>query len=247
MKIRTDDIHRTNLTKYEWVNQFINGEILDITCGKYLSYASSRLLLENNVTEIWSIDILENYEKIVVRKNKNGKITLETKTKEEFDVKKFDIILGFNILSVTENINESIKFIFEHLKNNGQAILSVNNEDKLSNNKYDLNTKDLNLFTKKLLEINLKSYTSNIEFFLQGIIGIDYKEKFKNNSNSKLRKFILKSDKMYNLYFKYLRSSKNKISNINEKRQNKKTHRYEIIPFDEKINPQFMIAKCKKL
>ena len=52
---------------------------------------------------------------------------------------------------------------------------------------------------------------------------------------------------MYNFYFKYLRSSKKKISNINEKIQNKKTYRYKIIAFDQKINPLFTIIKCKKL
>jgi len=247
MKIRTDDIYRTNIIKYEWVNQFVNGKILDITCGKYLSYASSKLLLENNVTELWSIDILENYESIILRKIKNGKIIFERKNKKEFDLIEFDSILGFNFLSIAENIDESIKFIFNHLKKNGEVILSITNEDKLSDNENDLITKDLNLFTKNILETNLKSYASSIEFFLQGIIGTDYKEKFKNNSNSKLRKIILKSKKMYNFYFKYLRSSKKKISNINEKIQNKKTYRYKIIAFDQKINPLFTIIKCKKL
>lgn len=246
MKIRTDDIYRTNIIKYEWVNQFINGKILDITCGKYLSYASSELLLENNVTEVWNIDILENYENITLRKIKNEKITFERKNKEEFDLIKFDTILGFNILSVTENIEESIKFIFNHLKENGKVILSISNDDKLLNSNHDLITKDLNLFTKNTLETYLKSYFNDIEFFLQGTVGLNYKKKFENNSKSKIRKTLLKSDKIYNFYFRYLRGIKKKISNINENIQNKKKHRYEIISFNKEINPLFTIVKCKK-
>jgi len=247
MKIRTDDIYRTNLIKYNWANQFIDGKILDITCGKYLSYASSKLLLENKVNEIWSIDILENYEKIIVRKIKNGKILFQIKTKEELNLNKFDFILGFDILSVAKDVNENIKFIFKYLKNNGEVILSLSNDDKLPNNDYDLITKELNLFTKNSLEKNLKLYSNKMEFFIQGTIGVDYKEKFKNNSNSKLRKILLKSDRAYSFYFNYLRDIKNKISNINEKRQYKKTHRYDILPFNEKINSKFLIIKCKKV
>jgi len=246
MKIRTDDIYRTNMTKYEWVNQMINGKILDITCGKYLSYSSSKLLLENNVTEIWNMDILEKEQNITLRKIENKKILFFKKNMEELNNEKFDVILGFDALSITDDISKTIKFIFEHLEDNGQAILSVSNDDKLLNNEYDLDTKDLNLFTKNMLEKQIKPYANNLEFFLQGTIGIDYKEKFMNNT-SRLKKILSKSEKTYNIYFKYLRNTKKKISNIKEKRKNKKTLRYEIIPFNEQLNPLFTIVKCKKL
>ena len=38
MKIKTGDIYRLDTTKYKWANQFVTGKVLDITCGKYLSY-----------------------------------------------------------------------------------------------------------------------------------------------------------------------------------------------------------------
>ena len=47
MKIRTGDIYRIEMPKYEWLNQFAHGRILNITFGKYLDYASSKLLLKN--------------------------------------------------------------------------------------------------------------------------------------------------------------------------------------------------------
>ncbi len=170
MKIRTGDIYRIDWSKYYWANQFIFGKVLHITCGKYMNYATSKLLLENNTNEIWNIDILDIQEYITVRKIDKGKIIFQIKNKKELDLMKFDTILAFNMLSVTDSIDESIKFIFKYLNNNGIAIVSTINDDKLVNRNDDLVTKDLNIITKNTLQQNLQSYFNNIEFFFQGTI-----------------------------------------------------------------------------
>jgi len=243
MKIRTGDIYRIEWSKYYWANQFSFGKVLHITCGKYMNYALSKLLLENNTHEIWNIDILDIQEHITVRKIDKGKIIFQTKNKKELDLMKFDTILAFNILSITDSVDESIKFIFENLNNNGIAIISIINDDKLEHRNDDLVTKDLNIISKNTLQQNLQSYFNNIEFFFQGTIK---NENVTNNLRSKITNKITNKYKIYNFYLKYFRASKKNISKIIKNRENKNTHRYEIIPFNEKINPMFTIVKCKK-
>ena len=58
MKIRIRDIYRIHLTKCEWAKQFAVGKVLDMSCGKLLSYTISKLLLENNANEVWNLDFL---------------------------------------------------------------------------------------------------------------------------------------------------------------------------------------------
>lgn len=247
MKIRTGDIYLVEMAKYTWANQFTIGKVLDITCGKYLNYAASKLLLENNTDEVWSFDLLDIQEYVTLRKLDHKKISYQIKNKKEIDSVKFDTILAFNILSVTDNVNEILKFIFNHLNSNGTAILSIVNDDRLPDNNHDLITKDLNLFSKNNFEQTLKSYFNYLEFFSQGTVTYDEKkENIKQKLKIKIRNFFLKSINRYNFYFKYLRFLDIFFTNLARNKENKKTHRYEIIPFYEKNKPLFSIAKCKK-
>ena len=247
MKIRTGDIYRINMVKYNWANQFVVGKVLDITCGKYLNYAASKLLLENNTDEVWSLDLLDIQQYITLRKLDNEKITYQIKNKKELDLLKFDTILAFDILSFTDNVNEILKFIFDHLNSNCTAIISIINDDRSLNSNHDLITKDLNLFSKNSFEQTLKSYFNNIAFFSQGTVTSNDKEGcIKIRLRIKIRNFFLKSVKLYNFYFNYLRFISIFLTNMAINKENEKTHKYEIIPFHEESKPLFTIAKCKK-
>jgi hypothetical protein len=248
MKIRTGDIYRIEMPKYEWLNQFAHGRILNITFGKYLDYASSRLLLKNNVNEIWNIDLLDNQEYVSVRKLNAGKITYELKKKKEIELLKFDIIIAFNILSITDNIDEILKLISKHLELNGTTVISIINNDNLSNHPTDLITKDINLFSKNDFEKKLKMLFNEISFFSQGTITVN--EKREENISTKFRKkiknFLLGSSNRFNFYAKYLKPIHKPISKINKNAENKITKRYQIIPLKDKSKPMFTIAICKK-
>jgi|APSaa5957512535_1039671.scaffolds.fasta_scaffold24300_4 hypothetical protein len=248
MKIRTGDIYRINLTKYKWVNQFVSGKVLNITCGKYLNYSSSKLLLENNADEVWSHDFLDIQQNNSLRKLHKGKITYQIKNKKELNLLKFNTILAFDILSVTDNVNESLKFIFDHLNYNGTAIISIINDDKSPNNNHDLITKNLNLFTKKELEQMLNSYFSNITFFSQGII-TDIEKSIENTRltfKRKLLNFLLKPIQNQIFYIKYITPMRKRRTKLRHRKEGISSKKYEISPTNEREQPLITIVVCKK-
>lgn len=247
MKIRTGDIYRIQSVKYKYATQFASGKVLDITYGKYLDYVKSELLLKNGAKEIWSLDLLDVEQYLTLRQLDNNKIVYQRKSKDELDLMSFDTILAFNILSIVDDYNDTLKFIFDHLNSNGTAIISIINDDKLLDSDHDLITKDLNLFSKNSFEQTLKSYFNNIVFFSQGTVTFNDKEvDIKIRLRIKIRNFFLKSVKQYNFYLKPLHSINTLLTNMIRNKENKKTHRYEIIPFHEESKPLFTIARCKK-
>lgn len=248
MKIRTGDIYRLDMTKYEWANQFVVGKVLDITCGKYLNYSSSTLLLENNADEIWGLDIIDTQQYVTLRKLDKEKIIYKIKNKKELDSLKFDTILAFNILSITENVDETLKFIFKHLMPNGTVIISIVNDDNTLNSNHDLVTKDLNIFSKNDFEETLKSYFNNITFFSQGTVSSKNKKEWgiKIRLRIKIKNLFLKSIESYNFYLKYLQFIHKFFVKKNRSKENRKMHKYEITPFHKEIQPLFTITKCKK-
>jgi len=248
VKIRTGDIYRLQMTKYRWANQFVNGKVLDFTCGKFLSYTTSKLLLENNVKEIWGYDILENQEYVTIRKIKENKIKYEIKSKSELIESKFDYIIAFNILSITENVSETIELIKTHLNTDGIALISIVNDDETLDSEHDLMTKELNLFSMKNFEYILKSHFKENIFFSQGIVTSIKSDKrdFRNLIRGMIKKFFLKSTNRYEFYLKNLKFLHKSASNINKNIKNKKMQKYKISEFNGKIEPMFIIAKCKK-
>lgn len=246
MKIRTGDIYRLQMVKYKWANQLATGKVLDITCGKYLNYSASKLLLEKNVDEVWNLDLLDNQEYVSLRKLDNNKIVYQIKNKKEVESLKFDTVLGFNILSITDNVSDTLKFISDHLNPKGIAIISIINDDKSINSNHDLNTKNIRLFSKKDFEENLYRHFKNITFFSQGKVTNNKKETIKSKIRIKIKTFFLKSANRYNFYLKNLQFLHKSLSKMSRNKEIRKTQRYEIIPFDEENQPMFTIAKCKK-
>jgi hypothetical protein len=236
------------MTKYKWANKFTRGKVLDISQGKHLSYSSSVLLLENNTNEIWNLDFLDIQQYVSLRKLDKDKITYQLKDRKELDSIKFDTILAFNILSTTENINKTLKFIFEHLNQNGILITSIINDDLMPDSNHDLITNDLNLFSKNELEENLKLYFKNISFFSQGIISNNNNKENALNAwiRIKIKDFFFKSIERYNFYIKYFKFAHYFIVKKNRNKEDKQTNKYEITPFDDEKQSMFTIVKCKK-
>ena len=152
MKIRTDDIYRVEKTKYHFANSIISGKVLDITYGKYLDFTKSKLLLDHNVDEVWSLDLLDEKQHVILRKLNEGKITFEKHPKSKLDTISFDAILSFNIFSIVNNVQDNLEFISNHLTNSGISIISIVNDDGISDAPHDLLTKDLFLFSKSEFE-----------------------------------------------------------------------------------------------
>lgn len=249
MKIRTSDIYRTEYAKYQYASKLISGKVLDITYGKYLDYTKSKLLLENNCNEVWSLDILDINQYVTLRKLNNDKITVEIKSKKELDSINFDSILGFNIISVTDNIDETLKFIKNHLKHNGIGILSITNDDGCDDNHHDLLSKDLNLFSNTDFQIILKKYFNNVMLISQGNITHQKLSatKVKINLKLKLRNYFLHSIKSLNFYLKYVRPIQNFLTTSKQTFKNEKTQKYDIVHIDDDKKMLFTIAVCKNI
>jgi len=249
MKIRTDDIYRVEKTKYHFANSIISGKVLDITYGKYLDFTKSKLLLDHNVDEVWSLDLLDEKQHVILRKLNEGKITFEKHPKSKLDTISFDAILSFNIFSIVNNVQDNLEFISNHLTNSGISIISIVNDDGISDAPHDLLTKDLFLFSKSEFEKNLKNYFHNVELFSQGIVTPKnhHESKIKNMFKIKLRNFFLGSTKHLNFYLKYIRPIQNHFVTTKQNLEIKKIQKYEITPFDEKKKPLFTIAVCKNI
>lgn len=248
MKIRTSDIYRTEIAKYQYASKLISGKILDITYGKYLNYTKSKLLLENGCNEIWSLDLLDLNPYVTLRKLNNDKTTFEIKNKKDLDSISFDAILGFNLLSIVDDVDEHLKFIIDHLKHNGISILSVVNDDGSDDNPHDLLSEDINLFSKVDLENVLKKYFNNVVLFSQGIIFSKKlpSTKIKVTLKLKLRNYFLRSLKNLNFYLKYVRPIQNFLVTSKQTIKNEKIQKYDIVPFNDDKKMLFTIAVCKK-
>ena len=142
MKIRTGDIYRVQYAKYNFCSQFVSGKVLDITCGKYLDFLKSDLLLKNGAKEVLSLDLLNDDQFITSRYLEKKKIVCQIKNKKELDSMDFDLILAFDVLSTVDDFDDTLKFISKHLKSNGTSIISIVNDDGYDDNTHDLFTKE---------------------------------------------------------------------------------------------------------
>ena len=249
MKIKTGDIYREQFVKYEFACKFAPEKILDITYGKYLDFAKSKLLLTKGAKEVWSLDLLDDEQYLVLRKlNSNGKIHFQIKDKKELDRIKFDTILAFNILSITANNDKTLKFICNCLSPNGNAVLSIMNDDTSLDKPHDLLTPDLKHLSKNDFEKNLKVYFNDIVFFSQGTIPHikTSQGNVKLMIKIKLRNFFLKSVKHLNFYKKYVEPIQNFITKSIHNMKNKATKKYDLIPYEKRKKPLFIIVVCKK-
>ena len=129
MKIRTSDIYRVQSAKYDFCTQFVSGNVLDITCGNYLDFVKSNLLLKNGAKEVFSLDLLNDDQFIISRRLEKGKIICHMKNKKELDSIHFDTIIAFDVLSTVENFDNILKFISNNLKSNGTSIISIVSDD----------------------------------------------------------------------------------------------------------------------
>ena len=248
MKIRTDDIYRIQSVKYKSVTSFVSGKVLDITYGKYLDYSKSKLLLKSGTKEVWSFDLLDVEPYLTLRQLNNDRIIYQLKNKDILNSISFDAVLAFNVLSIVDNYNDTLKFISKCLKSDGTAIISIVNDDGYQDNPHDLLTNDLTLFSKNDFEKNLKMYFGSVIFFSQGTV--DHKKISDKNMKVvfkiKLRNFFLKSITRLNFYLKYIQPVQSLFVKSKQNIENKKTQRYDVTKFIEAKHPLFLIAICKK-
>lgn len=252
MKIKTGDIYREQIPRYVLAKKFDSKKILDFTYGKFMDYFKSELFLNNGANEVWSLDLLDNEQYLTLREfNERKKINLQIKDKNELKTKKFDLIIGFNVLSIINQPNKFLNNISELINDDGVAIISVLSKNLLKNVPYK-KSENLNFFTKNELDTNLKKYFNKIDYFYQENID-DIHDKYNVTKNGKiksvlrikLREFFLKSENRRMFYVKYVQP-KYKAIRKNKNKTKPNPAKYDIVSFSKKQNELFIIAVCKK-
>ena len=243
-----DNAYKKQLGRYEFAIKYCSGKTLDYSFASIMSYHGSKILLDNNVEEIFSHDISNKYEEISNRKlDFNKKIIYsnfnETHIHENNSV---DCIIFSELVNEKNTSENRLNYFNKILKSNGILIISTLNKnnkslifDNKSNNDY---------FSKSEFIELLENNFSNIELFSQKLISkkdMKYKKfrlftKLKIKTRFFLSMLLLKFDKKSNFYNSYIKNqSQDKTLKINSKD-------YSIIPYKKNHNPLFFVAVCNK-
>jgi 2-polyprenyl-3-methyl-5-hydroxy-6-metoxy-1,4-benzoquinol methylase len=218
LKINIGDIYRDQKSKYDFVGTFSSEKILDITFGKFFDFAKSELLFLRGAKEIWNLDLLNDDQYVTIRKiNNSGTISFEKRNISELWHTKFNLILSFNVLRITFNMDSILKIIQNCLLNDGLAIISILNNDALFNNHSNLISSKEKSFSIKNFENKLDSFFHDVDLFSQGEIlqmekyskNIKYKKNTLGNITTSAKKifkvFFNSNNALQFLYLNYLR------------------------------------------
>ncbi len=137
--VTKSEIIKNDIFRYNFIEKFIEGKILDHKPNIFTSYNSAKILLEKKVTEVNLFISLSDNE--FTTRSKNNKNIIKFQIKKNINLKEnFDSVISFQNLN-EKNSQEYLKFYHNVLKNNGILILSVSNKRKNSNdeNQFDLN------------------------------------------------------------------------------------------------------------
>ena len=193
------EIIKNNIFRYNFIKKFLNGKIFDHQQNTFTTYTSAKILLENNVSEVYSSNNLKSKEKNLRKYNKKLEIDFSIKIIKNYK-NYFDSIISFENIT-KKNFSENIENYFEGLKENGILIISVLNNVQDENN--------INKFTldelKKLMNLKFKI----LEVYSQRFIQKPVNEK--NTNMKKIRKelsnVLKKIDKNRKFYIKYLQKN----------------------------------------
>ena len=253
MKVNIGDIYREQKSNYNFVSEFSSGKILDITFGKYLDFTKSELLLSKKITEIWSLDLLNNDQYLTIRKlDSNKNIIFHKENIEELKHIKFNSIFSFNLMQLTYNISPALEIIKNCLSPNGVVVISILNSDiYLNSNK--------NLLSIIKFKQELDSFFSDVVLFSQGNSTqlAQYTEKVSSKTllvskksliKRNIKKFFKLNNTLQLFYLKNLLPLFQKYKNLRRKKKFKiDPNKYDIIPFDKKNSPVSVLAVCKKI
>jgi cyclopropane fatty-acyl-phospholipid synthase-like methyltransferase len=232
------EIIKNNIFRYNFIKKFLNGKIFDHQQNTFTTYTSAKILLENNVSEVYSSNNLKSKEKNLRKYNKKLEIDFSIKIIKNYK-NYFDSIISFENIT-KKNFSENIENYFEGLKENGILIISVLNNVQDENN--------INKFTldelKKLMNLKFKI----LEVYSQRFIQKPVNEK--NTNMKKIRKelsnVLKKIDKNRKFYIKYLQKNISKMDSYNENLKQIPNEDYIPIKYDKNHEPMYLILICRK-
>lgn len=232
------EIIKNNIFRYNFIKKFLNGKIFDHQQNTFTTYTSAKILLENNVSEVYSSNNLKSKEKNLRKYNKKLEIDFSIKIIKNYK-NYFDSIISFENIT-KKNFSENIENYFEGLKENGILIISVLNNVQ--------NENDINKFTldelKKLMNLKFKI----LEVYSQRFIQKPVNEKNTNMEKirTELSNVLKKIDKNRKFYIKYLQKNISKIDSYNENLKQIPNEDYIPIKYDKNHEPMYLILICRK-
>jgi len=242
--------------KYNFIKNYLHGNILDVTNGTFFSYTASKLLFSNeNINEIWNFDITNSEKNFSCRRFSKNKIYLETKN--DLPEKYFDFVISSNSIEFSPNSSSHIDFLSQLLTDTGMLIIRFTNKELSSkiNFRIDYNDLPITEFSKNDIDILLENKFSNIDFFSQRLIDNNDLQtknsklftKFQLKVESLLKDILLKLDKKQKFYIKFIQGDHwQPKKTIFSKNITIDPTIFEPVPYNKSHKPLFLIAMCSK-
>jgi len=233
------EIIKNNIYRYKFIQKFVDGKIFDHQSNTFTTYHSSIILLENNVTEIYSCRTLLSKE-IDVRKKQHGKILFSSIKRENYELF-FDGIISFENLN-KNNFSKNLEKYFKFLKEDGVLVLAIKNKQKGFDNDYTFSINEL----KEKIRIKFDIIEIFSQRFLEKTNDTQIDIKI-----SKIRKamaqILKRVDKNKQFYIKYIQKNVTKFDTHIEKTKKIPDDDFFVKKYDKNIEPLYFILICKKL
>ena len=251
---RFRDYYREQKFRYEFAKTFAKGRILNINYLFESEYSGSKVLL-GNASEVWHHNSDTDSNELIIRTiGDDNLIKIQKSNFDKTSDKFFDTIVSFEAIQYAKDPEKQINDYFDLLTNDGILIISTANKNTSSFYNSEHVIDDTKEFTKDdFLEL-LGQKFPDIKLYSQRLLS--KKETIsKSFSNTKAKialrniakKILLKVDKNSNFYKLHFQKTI-----VNLRQQKKKADsiylqkNYVPIPFNERDNPLYFLAVCKK-
>lgn len=239
----------SQIKRMDLIKENVQGKILFCSYGVNLQYTISKILLQNNCSEIWHFDFANPDENITIRKlNEKNEIQFVFGPKiDDIPEKTFDSIISSEELSYQKNPQDVITKYYKLLKNPGVLIAStVNSVSSIETIETDI--QKFGLSKDEFMKLFKKEFSNNKLYSQLNSINIPHNQDVTDGPISKLRtvakNFLLRVDPTSNFYKLHLQKTVLKMREKNQKRNNEI---YIPIPYKNEHSPSYFIVICKKV
>ena len=238
----------SQIKRMDLIKENVRGKVLFCSYGVNLQHTISKILLQNDCSEIWHFDFANPKENIMIRKlNEKNEIQFEHGPKiDDIPEKTFDSIISSEELPYQKNPQDIISKYHKLLKNTGILIAStVNSVSSIENIETDI-TK-FGLSKDEFMNLLKKEFFNNKLYSQLNSINISHNSDIEDGSISKLRSvaknFLLRIDPNSNFYKLHLQKT---ILKMREKNKKGNSENYIPIPYENEHSPSYFIAVCRK-
>lgn len=237
------EIIKNNIFKYNFISKFVSGKVFDHQGTTFTTYNSAKILLQNNVDEVYSCKDIQFLEMNFRKLDNKGNIIFSIINNENFK-SYFDCILSLDVLN-QENIDSNLDTYFKMLKEKGMLIISVPNKQNKNLETLENNYK----FSIKELEEKLSLKYRILEIYSQRFLeksAVNQKTSMIKKVRKNIASALKKVDKNRQFYIKYFQKNISKLDSFNENMKNISNEDYIPEKYDGKIEPLSLILICKK-